>query len=164
MLKYINKDKKGFTLVELVVVIAILAILAAIAIPAILNIIDSAVQSQGESQAATIDQACKTYYSGIRTGTINSNNFTPEHCQDIIPDKGLANISRLTMAKRCTIAGALEYGGIYSDVIDNITDYGYDLNGHIKFITPGTPDNELGDITRIPEGATTTFEELQYVA
>ena len=62
-------SKKGFTLVELVVVIAILAILAAIAIPAVSGIINSANESQKASDAATVENACKTYYAGIVAGS-----------------------------------------------------------------------------------------------
>ena len=63
-----KQSKKGFTLVELVVVIAILAILAAIAIPAVIGIINSANESQTASDAATVDNACKTYFAGIVAG------------------------------------------------------------------------------------------------
>lgn len=41
----VKANKRGFTLVELVVVIAILAIIAAIAIPCLINIIDSTTAS-----------------------------------------------------------------------------------------------------------------------
>ncbi|MCR5627230.1 MAG: type II secretion system GspH family protein [Lachnospiraceae bacterium] len=49
MLKKLNnlkKDKKGFTLVELIVVLVILAILMAVLIPALLGWIDKAKQTQ----------------------------------------------------------------------------------------------------------------------
>lgn len=69
-----KKSKKGFTLVELVVVIAILAILAAIAIPMVVNIIQSASDSSGASQAATLSQECKNVYAGVKSGTINSTS------------------------------------------------------------------------------------------
>ena len=52
----VKANKRGFTLVELVVVIAILAIIAAIAIPCLINIIDSTTASSGEAQAQTLNQ------------------------------------------------------------------------------------------------------------
>lgn len=54
----VKANKRGFTLVELVVVIAILAIIAAIAIPCLINILDSTTASSGEAQAQTLNQEC----------------------------------------------------------------------------------------------------------
>lgn len=42
MFKFLRRNKKGFTLIELIVVIAILAILAAIAIPSFMGITEDA--------------------------------------------------------------------------------------------------------------------------
>ena len=69
-----KQSKKGFTLVELVVVIAILAILAAIAIPSVIGIINSASNSSGASNASQLDAACKDFYAGVVSGTINESN------------------------------------------------------------------------------------------
>ena len=69
-----KQSKKGFTLVELVVVIAILAILAAIAIPAVIGIINSASKSAGASDASTMNNACKTVYSGVKSGSITTKS------------------------------------------------------------------------------------------
>ena len=69
-----KQSKKGFTLVELVVVIAILAILAAIAIPAVIGIINSATKSAGASDASTLNNACKTVYAGVKSGSITSQS------------------------------------------------------------------------------------------
>ena len=46
MLKKLNKDEKGFTLVELIVVMIILAILAALLVPALVSYIDEAREKQ----------------------------------------------------------------------------------------------------------------------
>ena len=46
-------NKKGFTLIELIVVIAIIAILAAILIPALLNYINAANRSKAQSDCRT---------------------------------------------------------------------------------------------------------------
>lgn len=54
------KNKKGFTLVELVIVIAVIAILAAVLLPTFSNVIESAKQSSA-TQSAT--NAFKTYYA-----------------------------------------------------------------------------------------------------
>jgi len=49
-------NKKGFTLIELIVVIAIIAILAAILIPALLNYINAANRSKAQSD-------CRSQYT-----------------------------------------------------------------------------------------------------
>lgn len=53
-MKLIRKNKKGFTLVELIVVIAILAILALILIPAITGYIAKAEDSRVDSSASAL--------------------------------------------------------------------------------------------------------------
>lgn len=52
-MKKLLRNKKGFTLIELIVVIAILAILAAILIPSLLNYMKAANKAQAESNART---------------------------------------------------------------------------------------------------------------
>jgi prepilin-type N-terminal cleavage/methylation domain-containing protein len=61
----VKTNKKGFTLVELVVVIAILAILAAIAIPVVNSIINTASKNGALSNAQTIELAVKEAQSNI---------------------------------------------------------------------------------------------------
>ena len=50
-MKKLLKNKKGFTLIELIVVIAILAILAAILIPSIMNYISEATEAKNTANA-----------------------------------------------------------------------------------------------------------------
>lgn len=50
-MKKLLKNKKGFTLIELIVVIAILAILAAILIPSIIDYIDTATRAKDQANA-----------------------------------------------------------------------------------------------------------------
>lgn len=50
-MKKLIKNKKGFTLIELIVVIAILAILAAILIPSITGYINSATEQKNSANA-----------------------------------------------------------------------------------------------------------------
>lgn len=58
-----RKNKKGFTLVELVIVIAVLAIVAGIAIATVPNVIKNANASADKSNAQTIEMAIKTFES-----------------------------------------------------------------------------------------------------
>ncbi len=55
------KNRKGFTLIELMVVIMIVGILAAVAIPLMRGRIDSAKWSEGKAVAGTIATALRAY-------------------------------------------------------------------------------------------------------
>ena len=123
-------SKKGFTLVELVVVIAILAILAAIAIPAVIGIINSANESQKSSDAATVDNACKTYYAGIVAGSITSAD-SAKVTADTLPAATAASSAKKSSAKLATIEGALQYNGTAASLADKLSDFGYDKDGNI---------------------------------
>ena len=63
MLKWINKkrNKKGFTLVELVVVIAILGILVALAVPRLTGARDNAAKNAHNSNVRMIEGAVEIY-------------------------------------------------------------------------------------------------------
>lgn len=56
-----RKNKKGFTLIELIIVIAIIAILAAVAIPSFLGITQKANESVAVANATSIATAINTY-------------------------------------------------------------------------------------------------------
>lgn len=64
--RVIQKQKKGFTLVELVVVIAILAILAAIALPTINHLIKDANTATATANLHTIESAYKVAVAEVQ--------------------------------------------------------------------------------------------------
>lgn len=119
------RSKKGFTLVELVVVIAILAILAAIAIPAVIGIINSANESQKSSDAATVDNACKTWYAGVVAGSITQADATGA------APAGAANSARKSYALTSTVQNALEYNKTWTSLSGKLADFGCDKDGNI---------------------------------
>ena len=81
-----NKKKKGFTLIELIVVIAILGILAAIAIPRLSGFTDQAKKASDEQMANVVANAAATYYAAnnstvptmaqLATDNLISKNYT----------------------------------------------------------------------------------------
>lgn len=60
MLKKLKNDKKGFTLVELIVVLVILAILAALLVPALTGYIDKAKQKSVIAETRSVVMAAQT--------------------------------------------------------------------------------------------------------
>ncbi len=74
----LKKNKKGFTLVELMVVVVIIGILTAIAIPVYNSVTASAKVKSSLANQRTIDSAIEAYYA--------NNNKWPEKLQDLIPN------------------------------------------------------------------------------
>ncbi len=66
-------NKKGFTLVELVIVIAILAILAAIAVPTVSNVINTANTNTDLANAQTVELALKSANAEVTAKTTNAS-------------------------------------------------------------------------------------------
>ncbi len=84
MLKW-NRNKKGFTLVELVIVIAILGILALYALPKYQGLIKEARSSEARAQLGSVRSAIGIYYAKNHgkyptqlDGTIFANGDVPE--------------------------------------------------------------------------------------
>lgn len=108
MLKRLRKEnKKGFTLVELIVVLVILAILAALLVPALTGYIDKAKEKQ---------VIAETRQSVMAAQTMADEEYA----------KGTADI-----------AGALDVGDVktLADVPGTISDIEVDTDGHIKSLT-----------------------------
>ena len=77
----LKKNKKGFTLVELLVVIAIIGILAVVAVPALFSNINKAKVASVESDYSSVKSAALSYYSDT-----NKIPVTPDYMESL-PDK-----------------------------------------------------------------------------
>nr|UWI50018.1 prepilin-type N-terminal cleavage/methylation domain-containing protein [Clostridioides difficile] len=71
----LRKNKKGFTLVELLVVIAIIGILAVVAVPALFSNINKAKVASVESDYSSVKSAALSYYAdeNVLPKTINGD-------------------------------------------------------------------------------------------
>lgn len=71
MFRLINKlkNRKGFTLIELIVVLAVLAIIMAIAVPRFLGVQEDAEEKADENTLQMIAKAAELYYAQNPDGT-----------------------------------------------------------------------------------------------
>ncbi|SHI69102.1 MSHA pilin protein MshA [Dethiosulfatibacter aminovorans DSM 17477] len=83
MFKWINKlkNKKGFTLIELIVVLAVLGIIALIAIPRFLSVQEQAKIDADYGTAAGIAKAAELYY--VQAGTASMTAVDTKWSADI---------------------------------------------------------------------------------
>lgn len=133
-------NKKGFTLVELVIVIAILAILAAIAIPVVSSIINTASRNTALTDAQTLEMAIKEAQADIVAR--NGDTYPKAGKGTAVPLSDVATAKGLTTSFRTRE---------------------YNLNG------TATPyvfywDAGVGKVILLPEGATTTDTDINNVA
>jgi prepilin-type N-terminal cleavage/methylation domain-containing protein len=80
-------NKKGFTLIELMIVIAIIGILAAIAIPNFISYRNKAYCARVESDAQNIQAAIASYFSEPKNVTVSKTNL------DLSADRPVLNES-----------------------------------------------------------------------
>ncbi|HAA81507.1 MAG TPA: pilus assembly protein PilE [Thermoanaerobacter sp.] len=89
LVKALNKDERGFTLIELIVVIAILGVLAAIAVPRVTTSLSNAKTNADIANAQIIGQAAERYMIENGVDTVRGNN-SAARLQELV-DKGYLN-------------------------------------------------------------------------
>ena len=97
------KEKKGFTLVELIVVLVILAILAALLIPALTGYIDRAKRKSIVAETRQAVMAAQTlvdeeYAKNNETGGSNSTNVTADQIKALAEVEGTVDKNELKVS------------------------------------------------------------------
>jgi len=86
------RNRKGFTLIELMIVVAIIGILAAIAIPNFLRFQAKSKQSEAKELLSTVYTAETAYFAEQNTyGTLSNAGFTPSALPKYYTNIGDAN-------------------------------------------------------------------------
>ena len=80
--KLVNRKKKGFTLVELMVVVVIIGVLVAIAIPLFNAVQARAVRGAIEANLRTIDGAIMMRSTTEATGAATEANLSPDFLEE----------------------------------------------------------------------------------
>lgn len=110
-IKKAKENKKGFTLVELIVVLVILAILAAILIPTLTGYIDKANEKKVIAEARMTLMAAQSTLSEYYGKTIDK-------------DTAIAQIDKLAEIGTVSGSGVVEYGIKY-DASNKVTSFAY---------------------------------------
>ncbi len=136
-----KSNKKGFTLVELIVVIAIMAILAAVLVPTITSKINDAKESSADSSCSALANSIQADVMSALAAT--GNTFTGQYCTvTITPASGS------TAAKVEAGSIAAEYGSGKDIEISNDTTAGVIKIKHKNYDWYYTVDS-TGKVTKV---------------
>ena len=85
-----SKNKKGFTMVELIVVVVIILILTAVMVPQLLKYVDKAKQANAKADAATILSQVQADYADAQLTKTTYPDANTKVGDVVIKDKGTA--------------------------------------------------------------------------
>ncbi len=139
------KNKKGFTLIELMIVVAIIGILAAIAIPAYSNYTKKAKMSEVTNAMGAIAGAAQEYYQAKETYPVGTMNT----CALIDTSLGILMPTTYVAANACTFVGT----ATAATLTITTSSIGTGANGTISlYLTPNTKGqwNRLGTDSVLP--------------
>ena len=86
MNKLVRKNKKGFTLTEMIVVIAIIGILAAVMIPSVVIYVNKARESAAQQEAAAVVDIYEVYLTEQAAGLLPSAEEDADLDDDAVYD------------------------------------------------------------------------------
>lgn len=113
----LKNNKKGFTLIEIIVVVVILAVLMAVAVPSVLKYIDTAQEAPALTEAHAIVTAVQKKviekYSQTRDDKITLGLSDNEWIQDFVGEGGTIQGSILVSNKEVTKLLYLASNGLY---------------------------------------------------
>lgn len=84
-----KKNKKGFTLVELVIVVAVMAVLIAVAIPTVTSITKSAQRAVADTNAHTIESTLKLMEANLSKDNATYTKLSDENIEKALTDAKL---------------------------------------------------------------------------
>ncbi len=127
------------------------------------------IKSNSQHYTKQLSNILKLYYSGLISGVINTDTFTPQKSQDAIPAKNATAEERKNAAYDCTIGGALEYYDLdstdiqYYEVYNGCLPYFCnDKNGNIYLLEDAEKLQDRWSFDSIWQ--TTTYNEpLRYI-
>ena len=122
-----RKNRKGFTLIELVIVIAILGILALYAVPKYQGLIEEARSSEARAQLGTVRSAMGIYYAknhGVYPATLDGTIFA----EDAVPEVEVTLSSGAVDRHNTVTTAETQDGTITAAEITDVGGWMYDVS------------------------------------
>ncbi len=126
-------NKKGFTLIELMIVVAIIGILAAVAVPKFADLINKSKEGATKGALSAVRGALQVYYSdneGNYPTSLTSGDFTPKYMNEMptakLPGTGHADSTSVTaFATPATAVSDSGGWGYYTHSVTTHSTYGW---------------------------------------
>ena len=122
-----RKNRKGFTLIELVIVIAILGILALYAVPKYQGLIEEARSSEARAQLGTVRSAMGIYYAknhGVYPATLDGTIFA----EGVVPEVEVTLSSGAVDRHNTVTTAETQDGTITAAEITDVGGWMYDVS------------------------------------